>query len=50
MFFNARNKGIETKLAEKMGIEHPAEQLSCDAHTALAWLYMTSILLLLYLL
>ena len=35
MFFTAHNKGIATKLAEKMGKEHTARQLFCNAYTAL---------------
>ena len=35
MFFNAHNKGIATKLVEKIGREHPASQPVCNAHTAL---------------
>ena len=35
LFFNVRNKGITTKLAEKMGREHHVGQSSSNAHTAL---------------
>ena len=45
MFFNAHNKGIATKLVEKIGREHPAGQPVCNAHTALVWLYLNFILL-----
>ena len=41
MFFNTYNKGIATKLAEKMGQERPAGQPFRNPHTALVWLYLT---------
>ena len=41
MFFTAHNKGIVTKLAEKMGREYIAGQLFCNAHTALVLLCLT---------
>ena len=35
MIFTAYNKELETKLAEKMGREHPAGQLFCNTNAAL---------------
>ena len=45
MFFDACNKGITTKLADKMSREHPVGQPFCNAHTDLVWLYLNLILL-----
>ena len=41
MFFNAHNKGIAIKLAEKIGREHPFGQPFCNAHAALVSLYLS---------
>ena len=42
--FTAHNKGIVTKLAEKIGRENTAGQLFCNTHTALVLLCLTILL------
>ena len=44
MFYKARNEGIATKLAEKMGREYPVGQLFCNARTAVVCLCLTFVL------
>ena len=41
VLFNVHNKGIATELTKKMDRQHSAGQLSCNAHIALVWQYLT---------